>query len=52
MGDFEKQHPLMDAIAKTIGELYVHRNEEIIRLKLLKKVRDMQLQPALIEPRR
>ncbi len=38
MGEFEKQHPLLNAIAKTISELYVHKHEEAIRLKLLKKM--------------
>ncbi len=36
MSDFEKEHPLMNEVTRTINELYIHKKSEEMLQSLLK----------------
>lgn len=37
MSDFEKEHPLMNEVTRTINELYVHKKHDKMLQDLLKR---------------
>ena len=37
MNDFEKEHPLMNEVTRTINELYIHKKHDKILQDLLKR---------------
>jgi chaperonin cofactor prefoldin len=37
MSDFEKEHPLMNEVTRTINELYVHKKHDKVLQDLLKR---------------
>ena len=37
MSDFEKEHPLMNEVTRTINELYVHKKDDKVLQDLLKQ---------------